>query len=322
MSAAPAASKWIDGLAADQTVAEAAHRVLELRLGAVWERLPAAAQEADQDLEHVHQLRVASRRAHAALELFKDCLPPRRARKIGKLLKRMRRAAGEARDCDVQRSRMQQLDADGGVSTKAVLPYVDRRRASAQGPIVDVYRELRRDDFPGRIEQLLNRLDARDDEVCGRSFGEYAAERLRLAEEHFFAAEAHGEDGYEALHQFRIRAKRLRYTLEILASLHGDAVRRDVYPIVEDLQDRLGEIVDTHVAIDLYRRWSRKSHCDGSRCAWRSLIAHQQAQLAKLLADFDQYWTTERAEALRGRLLSLQQASEPAATPALHVSGA
>jgi CHAD domain-containing protein len=308
MSVHAASSKWIEGLAADQPVKAAAHRVLELRLRAVWELLPAAATEASQDPEHVHQLRVSSRRAHAALRLFKACLPRRKAKQIEKLLRRLRQAAGEARDYDVQHARLSKLESDAGIATKSVIQMVDRRRAEAQAPIVAVYEHLQAKGFPDLIEALLARLNEQDDEDSKQSFGVYAADRLQRATKRFFDAEAHGKDAYSTLHAFRIRAKELRYTLEIVAPVWGDTVRREIYPIVEDLQERLGDIVDCHVAMDLYKQWNRKAHCDGSRCALRSLISHQRAQLAEQRAAFDSHWTQEQSANLRSQINSLVDA--------------
>src|SRR5438552_2313389 len=93
--------KWIAGLRGDMPGSEAARRTLTLRLGAVRDRLPAAVFHADEDVEHVHQLRVSTRRAAAALRLFADCLPERMHKKTRKSLKALRRSAGEARDWDV-----------------------------------------------------------------------------------------------------------------------------------------------------------------------------------------------------------------------------
>ena len=55
--------KWIEGTSAEQPVSAAARRALEVRLAVVWHYLPLAAKRASEDVEHVHQLRVASRRA-------------------------------------------------------------------------------------------------------------------------------------------------------------------------------------------------------------------------------------------------------------------
>src|SRR5436305_12918635 len=93
--------KWIEGLGPKAHTAEAARRVLELRLQVVRISLPLAVHDADRDIEHVHRLRVATRRAGAALKLFESCLPNKAFRRARKQLRAMRRAAGEARDWDV-----------------------------------------------------------------------------------------------------------------------------------------------------------------------------------------------------------------------------
>ena len=57
--------KWIDGIRPDGSVGEAARVSLATRLAAVAYWLPLAAEYADQDVEHVHRLRVSTRRAIA-----------------------------------------------------------------------------------------------------------------------------------------------------------------------------------------------------------------------------------------------------------------
>jgi hypothetical protein len=65
-------SKWIPGTRPKQGVVKAARRALQVRLGEACRLMPLAARHADEDIEHVHQLRVASRRAVAALDVFWD----------------------------------------------------------------------------------------------------------------------------------------------------------------------------------------------------------------------------------------------------------
>src|SRR5438132_5572089 len=96
-----AGGKWIPDLKAETPVADAARHTLTLRLEVVREYLPLALHEADKDPEHVHQLRVGTRRARAALDIFALCLPQKAYKSARKLLRRLRRAAGEARDWDV-----------------------------------------------------------------------------------------------------------------------------------------------------------------------------------------------------------------------------
>lgn len=314
MSVRPASSKWIEGLSAEQPVVEAARTVLGLRLGAVWELLPAAALNAHEDAEHVHQLRVASRRAHAALQAFADCLPRRRGRKMERELHRVRRAAGEARDFDVQQERLQALANEGQTAAVIVADRIARRRAKAQAPIVRVYGRLRDKDYPKQVNELLARLHSPRDAAAPLRLGEFAAEQLRRATERFFAAEAFADADYVTLHRFRIRAKGLRYTLEIFASALREAARKDVYPRVEQVQELLGSVVDSHVAIERYDAWQEKAKHGAMRAALRELTAQEQADLTSRLDAFRAAWTTESSSELRERITRL--GDEPGPAPA------
>ena len=96
-----AGSKWIPDLKATTPVSAAARHVLTVRLEVVRDYLPLALHEADKDPEHVHQLRVATRRARAALDIFACCLPVKVYKAARKQLRNIRRVAEEARDLDV-----------------------------------------------------------------------------------------------------------------------------------------------------------------------------------------------------------------------------
>jgi hypothetical protein len=63
--------KWIEGLGPQMPVADAARRVLSERFEVVCRNLPLAMHQPDRDPEHVHRLRVGTRRAGAALRIFR-----------------------------------------------------------------------------------------------------------------------------------------------------------------------------------------------------------------------------------------------------------
>lgn len=54
------------------------------------------------EVEHVHDMRVATRRLRAALEVFEDCFPRKRHRKALKKVEALADALGERRDLDVE----------------------------------------------------------------------------------------------------------------------------------------------------------------------------------------------------------------------------
>ncbi len=62
-----------------------------------------------EEVEHVHDMRVATRRLRAALEIFADCFPRKRHRKALKRVKALADALGERRDLDVEIELLERL---------------------------------------------------------------------------------------------------------------------------------------------------------------------------------------------------------------------
>ena len=66
----PADSNWIEGISPNQSVCKVASRILNTRLIAVCRWLPLAAENSDENIEYVHQLRLSVRRAVEACGFF------------------------------------------------------------------------------------------------------------------------------------------------------------------------------------------------------------------------------------------------------------
>src|SRR4030095_1505962 len=114
--------------------------------------LISAAEQDDPDGEHVHQLRVWSRRAVAALDLYQDWMPQRRYEWMRNQLNRIRHAAGEARDCDVLIRRLKSERC--GSAKRRWLDALQAEREDAQRAIVEIRDQLRHQ------HHLAKRLDA------------------------------------------------------------------------------------------------------------------------------------------------------------------
>jgi CHAD domain-containing protein len=99
------------------------------------------------DVERVHDMRVATRRLRAALEVFEPCFPRKRRRKALKKVKALADALGERRDADVEVTLLEGLvneavEADRGAlgdlieglrvrqveANEALAPYVTPKR--------------------------------------------------------------------------------------------------------------------------------------------------------------------------------------------------
>ena len=297
--------KWLEGIAPDADVADAARKALGDRLAAVLYWLPPAAYCADLDIEHVHRLRVSTRRAAAAWQLFHSWLPPKRARRVKKWLKQVRKAAGEARDLDVLSARLERQLGDDG---KDVVAQFSDRRARVQPAIVQVADRARRHDrLAGEVEKLLSGIkpccNKRSCEECA-PFQKWARKQLDELAGEFFDGLPASDDEPSELHQFRIRAKALRYAIELLASAFDDELRYEHYPVVEELQERLGGINDHATATERLNEWSESADDAVMRRKYRDLAQEESQRLKNELRAFREWWTPERVASLRRGLAS------------------
>ncbi len=78
----------------------AARRVVKVRAKEVFKQVDGVL-DLD-EVERVHDMRVATRRLRAALEVFEECFPHKRHRKALKRVKALADALGERRDADVE----------------------------------------------------------------------------------------------------------------------------------------------------------------------------------------------------------------------------
>jgi CHAD domain-containing protein len=81
------------------------------------------------NVERVHDMRVATRRLRAALEVFEPCFPPKRHRKALRKVKALADALGERRDADVEIALLEGL--------------VDEAAAADRGALLALIEELR-----------------------------------------------------------------------------------------------------------------------------------------------------------------------------------
>jgi CHAD domain-containing protein len=94
-----ARAREIQGLDCDAPFAEAAVLVIALRAEEIFEHSRGVLDTAE--IERVHDMRVATRRLRAAMEVFEACFPPKRWRRALKRVKALADALGERRDRDV-----------------------------------------------------------------------------------------------------------------------------------------------------------------------------------------------------------------------------
>lgn len=116
----------------------------------------------------------------------------------------------------------------------------------------------------------------------------------------FFKAQPSDMTDLVALHRFRIRGKKLRYAMELLASAFAPEFREELYPTVERVQEHLGEINDHAVAWSRLAIWLSRAR--GKRADYvHQLLCEEYAELDKSRGAFREWWKEETQQQLRQR---------------------
>jgi len=297
-------STWLVVEHASTPASQVARRTLRKRLDAVWTELQAAAGDRP-DADRVHRLRVATRRTLAAVDAFSDLLPAKRRDWFAKRLRRLRRAAGEARDLDVLTDRLgrdvagPQSPVAGLAARDRLVAMLARRQAASRGPIRQMRDALLAGDWHGRTERLLDRVGSRGQD---RPFADFARRRFRPLVARFFAAADHRLRSAAELHRLRIEGKKLRYAMEIFACVFP--VREGVRcaDALERLQETLGDFTDHAVAADRLRRWGRSAGIGMQHHTLAALHDVEAARADKARKAFAKWWTPARRRRLRRAL--------------------
>jgi CHAD domain-containing protein len=284
--------KWIEGLSPETRVVEAARRTLEVRFGVIEHHLAAALEDTPRDPEHVHQLRVGTRRAVAALDIFCGCFKKKHYRKPRKRLAHLRRAAGRARDWDVFRIALVGPLADGK-PFDFLLGYARGQRDAAERDLHAAGAEFPHG-FDGFTRKVLDRLDA--DQNDKRPLRKLAAPLLgELLNELQEAARGNLHD-YEHLHAVRVLGKRLRYAMEVFVSCYAEAFRTEFYPEVEAMQEILGQANDSHMAatclkaLRLRMRAADPKDWSRVRAEVEAWLRHHERRLPEQRKQFVAWW--------------------------------
>ena len=287
---------WVEGIGPDDAAVDVARRVVSQRFDVVWHSLPLAAKNHQEDIEYVHQLRVGTRRAGAAARLFRNLAKKKHIRQLGKELKQIRGAAGAARDLDVICLSLQQRSGNGSEDGLAqAIEYATQRRSEVQAPLIKIHRWCKRHGWKRRVRKLARpKAWLRPDPSV--PFRHVACNALQAVVDDFFAYAATRPTEWAELHQLRIRMKKLRYTVEIVAGALDESLKHEAYPGILEIHERLGEINDHVTAAGLFGDWSEDGKGQASAQVFRDLIAEEQRDGESARIAFLDWWSPERCE--------------------------
>lgn len=268
-------------------------------LDRVLECLPLAAYRHTETPEHVHQLRVATRRVLATLRLYAPVLPIKESQWIAKQMRRIRSAAGTARDLDVLMSRYRSR----GRKNQTVLRHLKRQRREAQHSICQLCESLMETSkLPRHCRRLLKKSSACSE---GQPLHVFAAIQLQSQAASFFAAAPAGRTTVTRLHRFRIEAKRFRYAIELIGDCFPGPLNAQIYPSVCKTQDLLGAVNDRSVALRRMKALLRQAEKKKVRKRLKALITKERRHLKRCRNRFQKWWTPSFASELEANVADL-----------------
>ncbi|MGQ0635401.1 MAG: CHAD domain-containing protein [Planctomycetaceae bacterium] len=278
--------RWVEGLAADMPLLEALEVIFRQRWRGALYYLPLAAERSHENVEHVHKLRVATRRLSAVLDVLADGFPEAPRKGLYELVEKIRRSCGKARDLDVRRKFLETLLPHASVEDAAVIELLCERAERKRRKVQKKLRkrlpqfEKRLDQAGSELLESLERLQGQKNSGYG-SFGETGVRTLLKEMSALWSRADEDLAAGRTLHELRIACKHLRYAVEVFLPMLDETFREDFYPQLEHIQDLLGEIHDASQATRALRRqrkkWKRARHT--SRWADKGLTSFRWAEL-------------------------------------------
>ncbi len=220
-----------------------------------------------EDPECIHRMRVAIRRFRSVLDSFSGISTVDSSARWNRLLKSTGRRLGAVRDLDVQieavKAYLEDLSSPRGPGVERLRLRLCQKRSRLQSRVVKAVEAL---EAGGVREGVLQEL--RQDVALARLIGNGAAPESgrdsarpivvdRMARLLAFDSCVHDAGRETELHDMRIAAKRLRYTMEAFQPLFGKSLKKPL-GVVKEMQSLLGEIHDADVWIEFLPRFLRR----------------------------------------------------------------
>lgn len=296
--------KWLPETSPKACVSEIAQDVIKQRFKPIRRLLKLVRTKWRREPEHVHRLRVATRRAQVALHFLADYLPEKPVRSMDRRLKRLRRAANVARDIDVLLLRYEKHPDPtcSEAEWSGLLRFLRKKRRDVQIKLDGLIDRRARKNFSQRIALLF------DGDELGTtppvSFHELLEQQLQLKLARFFQIAEGDHSEIETLHRLRIAGKRVRYVMELGAGAYPAAEFQRIYRSFCELQEQFGVVNDLASAVDVLDSFL-STRCKAIRRLLRMRIQAEQAALKKESDRLLKNWNEKSWQVLKQKFAAL-----------------
>ena len=263
----------------------------KLRLKRLSKNLRRAAKHPE-DPEAIHDLRVSIRRVVQAFKTFRELLDPTPVKELRRRLHKLMDLCAAVRNCDVALTLLDQVGVTAGNSASRL-----KKMRGAAGE--KLHRRLRTEQRKHHPAPDVRSHPKERDWKLDQSLDANLSRALPALVEEFFdsgqaAISAHAS--YQKLHQFRLQAKRFRYTLELFERFYGSEMPQGT-EILKQLQDLLGAINDCAMTIVVLGRDRRAVAAVGKLLRQRKAVlqTYARGQFAPKKLDWWKRWLAQPA---------------------------
>lgn len=227
----------------------------------------------------VHDTRVYSRRLQQVIRAFFPQAKTGKARKLIRILRKTRRSLGACRNLDVTTELVQKRihGAKGEAVRDAwrnVRQHLEKERTRE---LLRARREIEQHDVMAFIERARALLESGDREKHPEVSLKKSIE-TGLTDWSDALETARQDQRQDSFHAFRIAGKRLRYRLELLATL-GDKSSKTKVKALKKLQDEIGQWHDRQIMLRLVADFiARPDFLDDRPDLARTLLAETDAE--------------------------------------------
>lgn len=245
----------------------------------------------NKDVECVHKMRVSTRKIRAVLPLFRRCYPKKKYKQWLKEIKKVTKLLSEARDLDVQITFLQnylQKDPQHQALAPLLKDHKDRRK-TVQATVTEGLENLESSDMLPELSLFLKQQvnDLSRVPFDALSVLEKACWNMTCMLDDLLVLSCfvHQESAILKHHEMRIKAKRLRYTMETFAPLYKTGLKQEIQQM-KSFQDLLGEMHDCDVWLVYLSTFSEKEKSSGKTL--------KSPELQKAITDFSTFVTVHK----------------------------
>lgn len=202
------------------------------------------------DPEYIHQMRVATRRLRASVQLFKPLLPPSFADDIVAPLRELMHALGRVRDLDIVMTEIIGpviADMPNDPALLALSAVITERQYQTRLEVMHALAQPAYGHLQLQAAALLHSSSfiAPPDHQSQATLSEFAQKQLQslCARTLNHAARAHADEP-NSLHRMRISIKRLRYAMEFFRAMMPAKASNKILQNLAATQEKLGKLND------------------------------------------------------------------------------